>query len=91
MKKRVALAAAWLGEPQVILLDEPINGLDTISIYRLEQAIADYINQGGIVITSGHKIGDKRSFPYLVKLYVNILFTLASLMHLLTELAVPSV
>lgn len=91
MKKRVALAAAWLGEPRVILLDEPINGLDTISIYRLEQAIADYINQGGIVITSGHKIEDRRSCPYLVKLYVNILFTLASLMHLLTELAVPSV
>lgn len=91
MKKRVALAAAWLGEPQVILLDEPINGLDTISIYRLEQAIADYINQDGIVITSGHKIGDKRSFPYSVKLYINILFTLASLTHLLTELAISSV
>lgn len=54
MKKRAALAAAWLGNPRVILLDEPINGLDTVSIYRLKHAIAEHVNRGGIMVISGH-------------------------------------
>lgn len=54
MKKRAALAAAWLGNPRVILLDEPINGLDTVSIYRLEHAIAEHVSRGGIMVISGH-------------------------------------
>jgi ABC-2 type transport system ATP-binding protein len=54
MRRKVALAAALIGEPQVVLLDEPTNGLDPPSVYLFRQVIADLRSRGRTVLLSSH-------------------------------------
>lgn len=54
MRRRVSLAAAWQGKPSIILLDEPINGLDTEAILMLKREVAGASQQGSLVIMSAH-------------------------------------
>ena len=54
MARKVALAAALVGEPQVVLLDEPTNGLDPPSVWLFRQVIADLREQGRTVLLSSH-------------------------------------
>ena len=54
MGRKVALAAALMGEPQVVLLDEPTNGLDPPSVWLFRQVIADLREQGRTVLLSSH-------------------------------------
>lgn len=54
MGRKVALAAALLGEPQVVLLDEPTNGLDPPSVWLFRQVIHDLKEQGRTVLLSSH-------------------------------------
>lgn len=49
-KSRVALAELALGEPDILILDEPTNNLDIESIHALAEAIAEY--KGGVVIVT---------------------------------------
>ncbi len=54
MGRKVALAAALVGEPQVVLLDEPTNGLDPPSVWLFRQVIANLREQGRTVLLSSH-------------------------------------
>jgi len=54
MRRKVALAAALISEPQVVLLDEPTNGLDPPSVYLFRQVIADLRARGRTVLLSSH-------------------------------------
>jgi ABC-2 type transport system ATP-binding protein len=54
MGRKVALAAALLSEPPVVLLDEPTNGLDPPSVYLFRQVIASLRAQGRTVLLSSH-------------------------------------
>jgi ABC-2 type transport system ATP-binding protein len=54
MGRKVALAAALVGEPEVVLLDEPTNGLDPPSVWLFRQVIADLRKQGRTVLLSSH-------------------------------------
>ncbi len=54
MGRKVALAAALVGEPQVVLLDEPTNGLDPPSVWLFRQVIANLKQQGRTVLLSSH-------------------------------------
>ncbi len=53
-RKRAALALAFLNAPDILLLDEPVNGLDGESVKRVEQAIAAARARGAIVIAATH-------------------------------------
>jgi ABC-2 type transport system ATP-binding protein len=52
-KQRVGLAAALLSDPEILILDEPINGLDPVQIKEYRSLIKDYASDK-IVILSSH-------------------------------------
>lgn len=62
MRQRLALAGALLGEPQVLLLDEPSNGLDPDGIRWLRAYLTAFAQQGGSVFVSSHLIGELAMF-----------------------------
>jgi ABC-2 type transport system ATP-binding protein len=64
MRQRLALASALLGDPQVLLLDEPSNGLDPDGIRWLRDYLADFATRGGTVFVSSHLIGELSMFAH---------------------------
>lgn len=58
MKARLALANALLTDPQVLILDEPQNGLDPEGIIELRQLIRDLAARGRTVLISSHQLGE---------------------------------
>lgn len=53
-QQKAAIIAAFLGNPQLILLDEPTNCVDTMGIIALKQSIRAAQEMGSIVIVSSH-------------------------------------
>jgi ABC-2 type transport system ATP-binding protein len=58
MRQRLALAATLLGDPQVLLLDEPANGLDPEGIAWLRQFLRFLAGQGRTVLLSSHVLSE---------------------------------
>ena len=58
MRQRLALATALLGEPEVLVLDEPSNGLDPVGIVWLRGFLREFADSGGTVLISGHALGE---------------------------------
>lgn len=58
MRQRLGLAAALLGEPQVLILDEPTNGLDPVGVRWLRQLIRSFAEGGGTVLVSSHVLAE---------------------------------
>lgn len=58
MTQRCALAVALLGEPQVLLLDEPANGLDPSGIRWLRQQMRGWADAGRAVLVSTHQLAE---------------------------------
>jgi len=54
MKQRLGMAIALLGNPKLLILDEPTNGLDPIGIQELRQVIRSFPKKGITVIVSSH-------------------------------------
>ncbi|MCM1261555.1 MAG: ABC transporter ATP-binding protein [Butyrivibrio sp.] len=53
-QKKAAIIAAFMGNPPLIILDEPTNGIDTMGIIALKQAIKAAQEMGSIVVISSH-------------------------------------
>jgi ABC-2 type transport system ATP-binding protein len=58
MRQRLALAAALLGDPATLILDEPGNGLDPQGIHWLRQLIRDMAADGRTVLISSHLLAE---------------------------------
>ncbi len=58
MRQRLALAGALLGDPQVLLLDEPANGLDPEGIAWLRGFLRHLASQGRTVLVSSHVLAE---------------------------------
>ncbi|MGH8794270.1 MAG: ABC transporter ATP-binding protein [Stackebrandtia sp.] len=54
MKQRLSLAAALLGDPPVLVLDEPANGLDPEGIVWMRKLLRDLADEGRTVLVSSH-------------------------------------
>jgi ABC-2 type transport system ATP-binding protein len=58
MRQRLAIAAALLGEPDVLILDEPTNGLDPPGIHAMRRLMRDQAAQGRAVLVSSHLLAE---------------------------------
>jgi ABC-2 type transport system ATP-binding protein len=58
MRQRLGLAAALLGEPEVLILDEPANGLDPEGVHWLRKFLRSYADQGHSVLVSSHLLAE---------------------------------
>jgi ABC-2 type transport system ATP-binding protein len=54
MRQRLGIAHALLGDPSVLILDEPANGLDPAGIRWMRGLLKGYADQGGTVLLSSH-------------------------------------
>ncbi len=58
MRQRLGLAAALLGEPEVLILDEPANGLDPEGVLWLRRFLRAYADGGRTVLVSSHLLAE---------------------------------
>ncbi len=58
MRQRLGIAAALIGDPHVLILDEPANGLDPAGIRWMRDLLRDYADGGGTVLLSSHLLAE---------------------------------
>ncbi len=61
MRQRLGLAAALLGDPQLLVLDEPANGLDPAGKRQVHRVLTDLAVSGATVVLSSHRMDDLAS------------------------------
>lgn len=58
MRQRLGIASALLGDPQVLILDEPANGLDPAGIRWMRDLLRGFADDGGTVLLSSHLLNE---------------------------------
>jgi ABC-2 type transport system ATP-binding protein len=58
MRQRLGVASALLGDPELLILDEPANGLDPEGVYWLRAFLRDFAEQGRTVLVSSHALAE---------------------------------
>ena len=58
MKQRIGIAMALLGNPKLLILDEPINGLDADGMRIMREVLTDITKSGATVVISSHVLGE---------------------------------
>jgi ABC-2 type transport system ATP-binding protein len=58
MRQRLGLAGALLGEPELLVLDEPANGLDPAGVRWLRSVLRSFADGGGTVLVSSHVLAE---------------------------------
>lgn len=58
MRQRLGLAACMLGDPLLLILDEPMNGLDPAGIHEMREIIRDLVGEGRTVMLSSHLLDE---------------------------------
>ncbi|HVL89721.1 MAG TPA: ATP-binding cassette domain-containing protein [Actinomycetota bacterium] len=58
MRQRLGLAAALIGDPSILMLDEPANGLDPAGIRWLRSFLRGYVEAGNAALVSSHLLGE---------------------------------
>jgi ABC-2 type transport system ATP-binding protein len=58
MRQRLGLAGALLGEPELLIFDEPVSGLDPAGVQWLRTFIRNFADQGGTVLFSSHDLNE---------------------------------
>jgi len=58
MRQRLGIAAALIGDPEVLILDEPANGLDPAGIRWMRDLLGQFAGEGGTVLLSSHLLNE---------------------------------
>jgi ABC-2 type transport system ATP-binding protein len=58
MKQRLAIASALLNDPEVLILDEPTNGLDPQGIHEIRQIITEIASRGTTILLASHLLDE---------------------------------
>jgi ABC-2 type transport system ATP-binding protein len=58
MRQRLGLASALLGDPELLLLDEPANGLDPAGVHWLRGVLRQFAESGRTVLVSSHVLAE---------------------------------
>jgi ABC-2 type transport system ATP-binding protein len=58
MKQRLGIAAALLGDPELLILDEPANGLDPQGVREMRELVSDLAGTGRTVLVSSHDLSE---------------------------------
>ncbi len=71
MKQRLGIAIALLGHPRLLILDEPVNGLDPLGIQEIRGLIRSFADQGMTVIISSHILSEIQQTADHIGILVN--------------------
>ena len=58
MKQRLAIASALINDPEILILDEPTNGLDPQGIHEIRQIIRDVASKGTTILLASHLLDE---------------------------------
>lgn len=76
MRQRLALAAAMLGDPEMLILDEPLDGLDPAGQHAFRARLKELATQGKSVVVSSHDLTDIEALAdYVVVINDGLLVT----------------
>jgi len=85
MRQRLGLAQALIGDPSVLILDEPANGLDPEGIAWIRALLRDFADQGGTVLLSSHLLAEvQATVDHLVVISAGKIVAQGALTDLLT-------
>ena len=58
MRQRLGVAACLLGDPQLLILDEPMNGLDPAGMHQMRDMVRSLVDEGRTVVLSSHLLDE---------------------------------
>ncbi len=86
MKQRLGIAAALLGDPEVLVLDEPTNGLDPEGIAEVRETVMKQVEQGKTLILASHILSEvEKICSHVAILKKGDLLASGSVKEILTE------
>jgi ABC-2 type transport system ATP-binding protein len=86
MKQRLAIAAALLGNPDVLIFDEPTNGLDPVGIAEIRELITRLAAEGKTIIMASHMLDEvEKVCTHVAILKTGVLITAGKVDEVLTN------
>lgn len=58
MKQKLRLAQAFMERPKILILDEPMNGLDKTSVHTIRSILTEFVKDGGALLMTSHNAED---------------------------------
>lgn len=85
MKQRLAIAAALLGDPEILVFDEPTNGLDPAGIAEIRELIKELHRQGKTIIMASHILDEvEKVCTHVAIIQKGVLKTVSSVSELMS-------